>query len=181
MTRQEFIDNVTYWAELCDFCYDENIGYCDDVFNEDSYNECIRCNLQDMTRGDFWQDIRDWLYELPSGYDYYIQDDHGDWRGADDDDFDIKKGAIIQYMDDEGLWDEDEEEPEEYYDVEDETPIEDEDISLAELFIASNNKVRKIEDDRAAEIAADLEEKAAFDEFLKGVDLATVFDIAVTA
>lgn len=79
MTRQEFIDDVTTWSELIDFCYDEGIDYCDDVHPEDSYNDCINERLRENVNDDDWRGILTWLEDLPQNYDYYIEDDYGEW------------------------------------------------------------------------------------------------------
>ncbi len=128
MTRQEFIDDITTWSELIDFCHDENIDYCDNVYSDERYNDHINDELEDTARNEGWQDVRDWLTSLPSGYDYYIEDGYGEWEVADDDAFDDIRGEVIEYMDNNDYWDEDEEEEiEEYIDPDDEAPVEDED------------------------------------------------------
>lgn len=166
MTRQEFIDGVTSLHELIDFCYEENLDYCDDVYSEESYNGRIEDELEERARNDSWQDVRDWLYYLPDRCDYYIRDNYGDWSEANDDDFENTKNEILELYDDNDYWDEDEEEEEieEYHDPEDEIPVEDEDVSFDELFTTCNSKVQKIVDDKTTDTAAE-EETIDFDAF----------------
>lgn len=154
MTRQEFIDDVTTWYELIEFCYDENLDYCENIYDEESYDDKINSKLAERAGYDSWQDIYDWLNSLPNGYEYYIVDEDEEWYAAGDDDFDRIKGEVLEYMDDNDCWDEDEEEePREYIDPEDEIPVEEEGVSFAELFTACNSKVQKLKSDRIADAA----------------------------
>lgn len=176
MTRQEFIEDVTTWSELIDFCYNEGIDYCDDVYSEESYNERIDERVRDYINDDGWRSVLGWLEDLPLNYDYYIEDDYGEWRGADDDDFDSYKDDVLEYMDDNDEWDEDEDEeeeaPYEYHDPEDDIPVEEEDISVAELFTACSSTVQKLESDKIADAAAaEQAEAIAFDELCVSVGI----------
>lgn len=174
MTRQEFIDDVTSWSELIEFCSYENLDYCNDVYDNESYNDEIDSELSERAEDDSWQDVRDWLSSLPNGYDYYIKDDYGDWYAADDDDFDSRKDEVIECMDDGGYWDEydEEEEPEEYIDPEDEVPVEKEDVSFAELFTTCSSQVQKLESDKIADaVATEQAEATAFDELCVSVGI----------
>ena len=187
MTRQEFIDNVTTWSELLDFCYDENIYFCEDVYTEDAKDDYFNDMLVDMARdAGNWQELYNRLEEIPTGYDYYIRDDYGDFEGADDDDFDSRYEDVLEYMDDNEYWDDDdgdedyEEEPvrEEYVDPEDEEPVEEEDVSIAELFTTCNSKLQKIDaDTEAAARAAEEEDEEAFNDFCAEVGVTVTVEI----
>ena len=37
MTRNEFIDNITEWYELKDFCNDFDCDICEDIYDDDDY------------------------------------------------------------------------------------------------------------------------------------------------
>lgn len=156
MTRQEFIDDVTTWPELIEFCDDEECDYCDDIYSDESYDSYVNDELSDMCRNESWQDVKEWLDGLPEGYDYYIKYNDGEWAGAGDENFDSYKDDILEYMDDGEYWDEDEEEEAlyEYHDPEDDIPVEEEDISVAELFTACSSTVQKLESDKIADAAA---------------------------
>lgn len=175
MTRREFIEDVTTWCELIDFCNDEGCEeYVENIYYEDSYDDAIDSQLADMVRDRSWQDVLSWLQDLPSGYDYYIQDDY-EWREADDDDFDSIKNDVLEYMDDGDWWDEDEEEEEpvdEYEEPDDTEPVEEEDVSFADLFSTCNSKVQKIKSEAEANAAAEEEaEETAFDELCVSVGI----------
>lgn len=120
MTRNEFLNNVTTWGELIDFCNDEGCDYCDDIYSEESRDETINDYLVDWARNESWQDLFSRLDNIETGYDYYKEDDYGDWVGLSDDDFDDYKDDVLRWMDDNGYWDEEDEylEDEEFTDDE---------------------------------------------------------------
>lgn len=185
MTRQEFIDNVTTWSELLDFCYDESIYFCEDVYTEDAKDDYFNDMLVEMARdAGSWRELYDRLEEIPTGYDYYIRDDYGDFEGADDDDFDSRYEDVLEYMDDNEYWDDDEEEEVEEEpapddeDPEDEEPVEEEDVSIAELFTTCNSKLQKIDaDTEAAARAAEEEDEEAFNDFCAEVGVTVTVEI----
>ena len=186
MTRQEFIDEVTTWSELLDFCYSENIDFCDDVYSEDAKDDYFNSELVEMARNaDDWRDLQSRLEDIPDGYDYYINDDYDGFRGADDDDFDDHKDDILEYMDDNEYWDDDEEEeveeepaPDDDEDPEDEESVEEEDVSIAELFTTCNSKLQKIDaDTEAAARAAEEENEEAFNDFCAEVGVTVTVEI----
>lgn len=146
MTRQEFIEDVDNWGELIDFCDAEGLGCCEDLYSWDEYSERIEDDIRDMLDNESWTWISDWLSDLPTGYSHYIYDS-GDWYGADDDDFDDIKADIIAIMDGNRGWDEEEElfEEQSDNDPEDDIPLEEEDISLAQLFTTCNDAAKNFE------------------------------------
>lgn len=178
MTRQEFIDDVTSWDELIDFCNDNGCGYCDDVYSEYSRDEYIDDDLVDMARNaDGWSDLLDSLNNIPTGYDFYRRDDYGEWRGLGDYEFSDYKSDVLEWGDDAEIWDEDEEEDGEepwYVDDEEFTPP-DESISIADLMTSCNSKLQKISDD--AEKAAAEDEKA-FQAFVGRVEVTETMTVA---
>lgn len=142
MTRNEFLDSVNVWYELIEFCNDVGCSYCDDVYSEESMNEDIDERLADWACEYTWQELHSKLDDIPSGYDYYRCDDYGDWEGLGDSDFDDYKDDVLEWMDNNGYWDEDDDddfEDEDVFDEEestdecDEESVEDEDFSAAEL------------------------------------------------
>lgn len=185
MTRQEFIDEVTMWSELIDFCYNENINFCNDVYSEDEKDDYFNNELVEMARkADDWRDLQSRLEDIPDGCYYYINDDYGGFRGADDDDFDDHKDDILEYMDDNEYWDDEEEEEVEEEpapddeDPEDEEPVEEEDVSIAELFATCNSKLQKIDaDTEAAARAAEEEDEEAFNDFCAEVGVTVTVEI----
>ena len=187
MTRQEFIDDVTTWSELLSFCDDEGCTLCEDVYSDDSKNEYYDEELVDMARNaGSWQELYNQLEDIPDGYEYYIRDDYGEFRGADDADFDSHKEDVLEWMDDGDYWeyDDDDEDDEEgpvrgeYVDHEDVEPIEAEDVSIAELFTTCNSKLQKIDaDTEAAARAAEEEDEEAFNDFCAEVGVTVTVEI----
>lgn len=62
MTRNDFLNDVTEWWELLDFCSDEGCNICEDIIDSDQLDEDTNYS---------WRDIRDSLSEIPTGYGYY--------------------------------------------------------------------------------------------------------------
>lgn len=131
MTRQEFIDDVQCWSELIDFCYEEGCYVYEDVYTSDQRDDRIDEDVSEMMRHNSWRTILDTLqtYDNQSGYEYYLLDGYGDWIGLDDDDFTSYKDDVVDWMDNNGRWDDENDEDENI-------PTEAEDLSLDELFNA---------------------------------------------
>ena len=152
MKRQEFIDEVGYWGELIDFCNQEGCEVCEDIYSSDDRDYEIEEDLCEMVRDSSWREILNSLqaYDRDSGYDYYLKNGWGDFEGINDyEDFTSYKDDVLDWGDDNGIWDEDDEdedeEPQPYIDPEDTTPLETEDISIEEL-LSSNIITAKITD-----------------------------------
>lgn len=175
MTREEFVENVTCWYELIDFCYDYGCDYCEAIYDDEQKDDYFDEELVEMARNaSSWQELQEDLSDIPTDYDFYIRDNYGEWRGADDDDFDNYKEDVLSWGDDREIWDEeDEDEFDELLDEEDEideTWDEDEEdmeleegCSLGELFTSSATKLQTIEIE--AEKEREREEKF-FEQFL---------------
>lgn len=165
MTRQEFIDDVTTWSELIQFCYDEGCDIYEDIYNDYQKDEYYNDRLNDMcSECEDWQDLYRMLEDIPTGYDYYIRDEYDyELRGADNDDFDDYKDEVMEYCDnDGGIWDEEEYEYEDEYEEDETDPfvgepedvdeeiVESSSFSVGELFATckSNFQVIKQEDDQ---------------------------------
>ena len=170
MTRNEFIDNITEWYELKDFCNDFDCDVCEDIYDDDDYDDCVEEDVRDAVGECSWREIRDSLCDLPSGYDYYRRNGSLDYDGMDNDDFEDYKERALEWGDDYGVWEDEEEEDEEYADAdddfldsleeepdEDET-IEEEDFSIDDLigmcsvvFVAiQNDEVEKQQEEDEA-------------------------------
>lgn len=164
MTRQEFIDEVNDWQELIDFCNREGIDYCDDVYDFGSYSSKIEDEIQERLAWDGWEAIRDWLYDLPCGCEYYVNSDNG-WFEADNSYFEDTKQDVLNFMDDDDRWDEDEEEEqtEEFVDNDDEDSFFfEEDISLPSLFLSCSDEIRKVEYEKCSASAIEQKQKIMF-------------------
>lgn len=142
MTRSEFINEVNTWSELTNFCY--RIGYeIDEIWEDSARDDYITESLQDNVRnGDYWGEIRDWLDNLDSGSegDYWRRNDYGEWFILDDNDLEAYKSDVLEYADDNELFDaEDEGEddwPWEPAPIEPPAPPAETGVTLDELFMA---------------------------------------------
>lgn len=161
MTRQDFVENIDNWSDLMvvfdENGYDPEIIWCDDLdsYISDDLSEC----------GWSWQDIRDALADIETGYDYYRQGDSFFSYIGVDNDFDDYFEEFLEWMDENDYWDDDTEDAsaaEE--DVEEDT--EDEDIptedfeNIMEVFSLSFQVLREAQKEEAAnqtESARDLE------------------------
>lgn len=142
MTRSFFEDYVTDWPELIDLCRDCDCDICNNIIDGDSLDEYVDSDISDCDYG--WQALRDYLSDIPTGYDYYQYDGAFDYVGMDDGDFENYKSSVLDWMDENELWDDDEED-EENEDEEDsdpdcdfpkepeEPPVEEEDFSVTDL------------------------------------------------
>lgn len=174
MTRQEFIDDITTFAELKEFCYDHDCELLDDVYDQEQLDDEINAWVDDNHRDYMWNELRDYFDNIPTGYDYYRQTDVMEYEGLDHTDFQLFKNEVLEWSDDNEVWDEDEEngedadgdftwwpfdeedEPEEEKEEEEELVVEDEDFGVGELFavcIVSFSDIVKEQEEREREDA----------------------------
>lgn len=134
MTRNEFLENVTSFDDLKDFCYNEDCSLLEDVYDEEGRDDVINECLMDWARDDSWQDLYNRLDNIPTGYDWYRYDDYGDWCSLDDEDFEEYKNDVLEWADNNDIWDDDEEDDEEEDEPKDDEPApEEEDFSVGDL------------------------------------------------
>ena len=113
MTRNYFLAYVTEWSELIELCREYDCDICEDIIDEDEFDEYVDSDIANMDYG--WRSIRDFLADIPTGYDYYRRDGSFDYVGLDnDDDFEDYKSRVLDWMDEDDLW-----EPEEGEDEDD--------------------------------------------------------------
>lgn len=113
MTRSEFIEGVTWFEDLIAFDSELGVYLCDDIYDRDTMDDYINESLHDLvSECGGWEELRDYLYNIPEGSDYYIRDDYGEWSEAGDYEFDLRKEEILEYCDDHDLWDEEDDEEE---------------------------------------------------------------------
>lgn len=162
MTRQGFIDEITVWDELIDFCYNEECDICEDIISNGSMCEAIEEELVDAAREYSWRELRDALNSIDTDYDYYRREGVLSYYPVDDSDFDDYKDDVLEWMDNGGYWD-DEEDDEDYDDPdwhyaeqsdsegkeEEELPMEDEDFSINDLMGMCSVQFLRIQRDTA--------------------------------
>ena len=162
MTRQEFLDTVQDIDDLYNFCCDNGFdGYFDDIYSSDNIEELICERVNDITRHNSWTDARDFLNDIPDGYDWYrVSSYDNEISGMSDDDFADLYRDVLDYLDDID-WFDDEEELE-LVDDDDEDPIDidpcvpDEKSQAVsfEDFLEANTVVTTLEFSKAKEAGA---------------------------
>ena len=146
LTRNYFLDYVTDWSELIELCQDYNCDICEDIIDDDTLDEYVDSDISNRDCG--WRSLRDYLSDIPTGYDYYRYDGSFDYVGLDDGDFEDYKSRVLDWMDEDDLWDAEEgeeDEDEEGFDPDydffspgepeepEEPPVEEEDFSVSVL------------------------------------------------
>ncbi|MBR5014342.1 MAG: hypothetical protein IKY16_07030 [Bacteroidales bacterium] len=178
MTRQEFIDNVTEWSELIDFCDDNGLDECEDVMSSDDMNDHIENNISDYVYDNGWRSVAETLCGIDTSYDYYLHDGGLDFTGLNDDDFTDYKERVLEIMDDDCLWD-DEDEVELEDDIlselededdeqEDTEEVEEESCSVNDLLFSCFEDMMTIGKQKEAEERA---EEVLFDSFISAVNV----------
>ena len=170
MTRQEYIENIVDFDDLIGFSDDCGCYLCECIYCESARDEYIDDCLRDMAdNADSWQDLFNTLSEIPTGYDWYRLDDYdGRWEGLDDADFEEFKHDVLDWGDENGVWDDeepDEEEPLVADNDDDDFVVADEPISIGELMGVCSSQLQQIGTDKQAKEAADDE---AFEVFVAG-------------
>ena len=155
MTREEF-EGIENLSELLDFCRNYDCDIYDEIFDDDGYHDCIDEEINNMVQHDSWEQIRDYLDELPYGYDYYRQTEFDGWEGIDEySDFDNIKNEVRDWAEEEEIFDEEDEQEDgqendepcsEVAECEEEEPEPDEPFTLSELVTVCKSSVQKIED-----------------------------------
>lgn len=146
MTRSYFLDYVTDWYELIELCREYDCDICEDIIDDDELDDYVDSDISGTDYG--WRRLRDFLIDIPTGYDYYRCDGSFDYVGLDDGNFEDYKSRVLDWMDADSLWDAEEDEGEEDEDFDPdhdffspgepeeeppEPPVEEEDFSVSEL------------------------------------------------
>lgn len=168
MTRDEFIQQADNWEFLIDWCYDNGCSYCDDIYSDDNRDDRIDEEVSEYIRQERWYDLKRWLDDIPTGYDYWRKDDYGDWYGVDDE-LDEYLTDILQWADEHSVFEiENDEDSVDEYIIDEEGACDEEfeinpDISLDSLFVSSIEDIKKMENkNKQIELAND----ANFDKFV---------------
>ena len=145
MTRSYFLDYVTEWGELIELCREYDCDICEDIIDEDELDDYVSSDISNTDYG--WRSIRDSLSDIPTGYDYYRCDGTFDYVGLDDSDFEDYKSRVLDWMDEDDLWEPEEgEDEDEDFDPDydffspgeeepepEEPPVEEEDFTVSDL------------------------------------------------
>lgn len=156
MTREEFERDVRDMDDLKSFCWDNDCYECDEVESSDVWNDWIEENLVDWARDNTWRDLMSILNNMDdnSGYSWYVWDEYtSEYRPADDSDFEEYHRRVLEWADENGVFDdaereeEDEDENFEPVDPEDEEPTPDEECSFDDIYKDAIGCVRRINEE----------------------------------
>lgn len=144
MTRNEFLNGVNTWSELRNLCGDYDYPIYTYVYSQYELDDYINEHLVDMARhASDWRDLLESLEAIPTGVAYYIRDEDGDFLEADESDFEYLKDEVFDWIEGNGLFEEEEdgeEKPEPLEeDSDDRYEVGNEGMSIAELFPVPKN------------------------------------------
>lgn len=119
MRREDFWESMEYMDDLFDFARDHDLSCCYDVVCGSDLDDAICEDLRDgdVTRHLTWEQIRDALSDVPEGCDYYVRGDG--WLEFNELNYTDFAEQIMDEMDANDLWDEDEEEEDDIEEEED--------------------------------------------------------------
>ncbi len=177
MTRNYFLDYIDEFDGLKDLCREHDCDICDGIIDSRQFDEYVDDDISEALPYHNWQEIRDMLNGIPYGYDYYRVDGSFDYSGLDSYDFESYKQEVLEWMDENGLWDyeadeeEDENDSEEVEVLEPEEPeVEEEDFTVSDLMSMCGAELLSI--NRASEQRRREEEN---------VDMSLLFTVAAAA
>lgn len=124
MTRNEFIENVTSFSELIDFCSETGSEICDDLYYYEDLNDAILDDIRYDPSSD-WCSLRDFLNSIPESPYWYVRNGWLDYEGVDDL-FEDYKRRVLEEADCDGDFDPDPDDEDEEY-PEEEAPAEQDD------------------------------------------------------
>ena len=143
MRRAQFIreyENASVDALIC-FCSDADLyELYEDFISDESLDEMMNSRFRDMIDEQPWYEVRDYMNDVPQGYDWYVVNNfEGEVYGADDDDARRLYNDIIAYFDHNEIWEDevDEEDDDSCEDIDDGFDEEVEEFNLIEM-IESN-------------------------------------------
>jgi hypothetical protein len=114
MTKQEFLDDITEWGELIDFCNENSLETCSDIIDDDQMDEMVKAEAESG-----WARVMYFLAQVDtSSDDYYLINGYGNAENLNYGTFEEYKEQAIGDFECNNDWDCDEEDEEEYDDDE---------------------------------------------------------------
>lgn len=156
--RSDFINNVTDWRDIIEFCVNNDLDIPTTLYDNDELNDYIEENLEELARNYYWTEVLEVLQNIPQGFDFYIKDEDSfmEFSPARQSDFNLIKNEILELMDDMNGWDEGEQEPDTSEESNQESENQEEfnintDISIDDFLISNVNDFQKIMQDKQKE------------------------------
>lgn len=117
MTRNQFIEEVNNFGDLVQYVCDtgnDPADYANRIISEDDYDSYVEDDIRDFLANDYWhRGLADYLYELPTDYEWYYRDGLLEYKGLSYGDFEEYKDEVIGFCDDNDYWDEEDEDEDE--------------------------------------------------------------------
>ena len=113
MTAQEWRDEISDLWDLMSWCGEHGVcgNLVENIIDSDSFDQYVEDDINDRYCG--WMDLRDYLNDLPSGYDYYRYNGSFDYDGLTRSDYEEIREDVFDHLVDIGWFsDESEEESE---------------------------------------------------------------------
>ncbi len=111
MTRAEFDETIADFADLKDFCFQQDCDLMDNVYCEGDMDDYINEELRYARDYGPWWDLRDILNDIETGYNWYLHDGGLNFEPIDDR-FELYFDDVLRWAEDNDVFDP-EEEPEE--------------------------------------------------------------------
>lgn len=108
MTKNQFVQEVTNWSELIDFCWINDFDFCSDVVSADDRDELICDHIRDFICGHFsWHELFLLLDQESSNmeFEYYRCNGILDFDGLEQEDFEWTLENVIRQLDAANWWD----------------------------------------------------------------------------
>ena len=116
MKRSEFLDEVSEWSDLLDFCRDYDLDICDDIYDKYDADERVEEDVAERECG--WFELMEALQSVPvMNGEYFERDGWLSYRCVDDE-FESWKSKVLEDCDSwDDFWESEiEEDPDEEFD-----------------------------------------------------------------
>ncbi len=115
MTREEFVRDANDWNwwDLISWCYNNGYEYfAGDFYSNDARDEYIDDEIAEFCSDWNWRQVRDYLNDIPEPYydsGYWYRDGYGNWIECDDERFGDTLNDLLDELDNDEFFDDDEE------------------------------------------------------------------------
>lgn len=107
MTRGQFLEQVDCWDALLEFDRENGFGFFDGIITNDEMSERVDEQISEALANLSWTEIRDYLNGISDMNSFYRDVSEDEWFGfyGVDDEFDTSMDEFVDWMDDNGYWD----------------------------------------------------------------------------
>lgn len=104
MTKNDFLQDITDWSELLDFCKETTCPLCDDIIPEVNLNPYVINEIKKATENITWQNLKEHLNEIDDLCDFYLHKDGFAFLEADDLLFQERKKSVSHWVETNNLF-----------------------------------------------------------------------------